>query len=644
MLYKTLYDKYGNFATKESSPNEGGWVRVSCVFTDKHSGGADTRPSAAYNVNSGVYKCFTCGTTLSVWKFLVEHLRITFSEAEQIVHQHTGAFKSEESSDLFVAKNPNIARFQELESRIIYSLKDWDIAREFAERKGITVEVMEKLGVGILTGSNTNWGRTSLVFPYRLRNKIVGLRYRDFLGNKGGENGSLLLPWGLDDFDPNLPTIIVEGETDRLSLYHHGQGVLNVNIISTPTGMFSQSWARIFENYSHPIIVVPQEDETGIRLPQEVQKILPRHDVYTCRIPWQRDEIGKDFAEWAMDHDPAQLFKKFWHKLATLNSSQIVSARDFEEHVLTLGDEDYLVQNLILADSLTVLGGKQKSFKTWAALELIRTFLSGEPLWGIPEFTGTRENNKVLLLEAEGSIKKFNRRIYSVLSGIDYKSNLFIGHRTRYKLDRQEDVEELLKIIHENEINCLVIDPLRNFHHLQEDSSDDTTKIVESLSYLTANTPGLSTTVLHHFHKSGQPEDLWDALRGSSALAGAADLGIFIGKTNKTNVKVCIDGREYSLNQDQFSLEFDTVNSRLLIPQPLTNEEVARYKNYLGHLESTIKRNEVIDLDKVCQDYNMRPEVFLDLVNKSSIVEFNPGGKGRGNTRGIKRIPKSKNS
>ena len=68
-----------DFNIQDILPNSKGWVKVRCVLP----GHNDKRPSAAFNLNNGVYKCFSCHTTTNIYKLISKLKNITYREAVQ---------------------------------------------------------------------------------------------------------------------------------------------------------------------------------------------------------------------------------------------------------------------------------------------------------------------------------------------------------------------------------------------------------------------------------------------------------------------------------------------------------------------------------------------------------------------------------
>lgn len=53
-----IMDEYGS----EYRPTRRGWQKIRCIDADAHVHG-DRNPSASVNIETGYYKCFSCGLT-----------------------------------------------------------------------------------------------------------------------------------------------------------------------------------------------------------------------------------------------------------------------------------------------------------------------------------------------------------------------------------------------------------------------------------------------------------------------------------------------------------------------------------------------------------------------------------------------------
>lgn len=120
------------------------WLGV-CPFHD------DRKPSMHVTPSMGIYKCFACGAGGDVFKFVMEHEKIDFNSAVELVAQET-AFP------LPSQKPENKAEMEE--RAVVLALNDlareWfgeqykqsKIAQDYIQKRGISAETCERFGIG----------------------------------------------------------------------------------------------------------------------------------------------------------------------------------------------------------------------------------------------------------------------------------------------------------------------------------------------------------------------------------------------------------------------------------------------------------------------------------------------------------------
>jgi DNA primase len=70
-----------DFNIQEIKPNSQGWVKVRCILP----GHNDKHPSAAFNLNNGIYNCFSCHTTTNIYKLTSQLKNISYSDAVKYI-------------------------------------------------------------------------------------------------------------------------------------------------------------------------------------------------------------------------------------------------------------------------------------------------------------------------------------------------------------------------------------------------------------------------------------------------------------------------------------------------------------------------------------------------------------------------------
>lgn len=537
MKYYEFYSRYLELPSKTSKE---GFINVKCPIHH------DSNPSAGVDVQTGVFNCHVCGA-FSPAKFLhAVQPSISLEDAYAVVedYKHThGVIEKIETFSKTRVRNPKWDSMYE--EAMSVDLSKIDFAIEYAEARGLSMETLKEAGVGYLPASKTHWKRDSLVFPYFYNGHVVGLRYRDRNGSKGGEEGCFFTLWGVDDLDNGQRVaLLAEGESDRLRMLQVlRQNGLPYPVVSTPTGAFKDEWAREFEGYTR-VLLVPQADGQASKMIDQTGKIL-KNKFGLIQLPWRRKQMGKDFCDWLRYNEDVDFISRV-EAIVGDSNRKIMSGLDFKS--VANKPRRYLINRLLARRQVAVIAGPPKNMKTWFVLNMVRSMITGEELGGIPDLHGGPDHKtvRVLIIEEEGDEEELYQRASNVLQGTDWEQRTFWAHHLGVRLTDEDWVREIEEFVHDNQIDCIILDPLQRMHSGDENSVADMGEVWNNIHRLTSRFKHLSIIVLHHFNKSGDIATGWNAIRGSSRTAAEADLGIFIEKRAKSEgvgIKVKFDGR-----------------------------------------------------------------------------------------------------
>lgn len=549
LMGSNFVDFYETYVEALGNADENGFVKCRCVF---HS---DKKPSATFNIHSGVYTCFSCnsnGDKVATWspvKFLVEHTGITWQEASYIVDEYRRDNELVEPKFKDYVKIPQrIPKFESLVSKAQALLSpDNPQVIEYIKVRGLSYDILKELGVGWLPAEHTNWKRDSLVFPYIYNGRVTGIHYRDSLGNKGGEPKSHMIPWGVDDIPPNTKAvIIVEGESDRLRLAIALKelGVYgNVFPISVPTCSFAREWARELQGVEC-IGVLAQSDEASQRLVKAVQSIF-RSKTSVLILPWKRREVGKDVCDWFKYNTNDEL-QKVLVSILNYRTSTTLTGWELESTANAEGEQPELIKNLLFRQQIGMIVGPQKSYKTWIAFNLVRSLLLKVPFLGINELAPTKDDIEVFIIEEEGSKSKLYERAKAVFSDVpQWREKTYWWHKRRVKIDDDFWIDEIKSVLDKHpKIGLIILDCMQRLHTANEDSATEMMPFWDNLQSITSRYPNVSILIVHHFNKTGVVSDKWKAIRGSSRAGGETDLAFFVEKKSINQVQMSVDGRD----------------------------------------------------------------------------------------------------
>ncbi len=537
-MYEKLYSQHLKLLTSSDDSN---FIRLNCPFTTEHKQG-DKHASAGFDKHNGVFNCFVCGS-MSPSKFFGKFLHDE-QEGQRLVEHFRGEEHLIEFVDTFTEKIYTISpQFEELAILAKqYMNSDESCIQTYMKSRQLDYNTLLHYNVGYLPAKFTNWKRDSIVFPYYLDDKVVGIRYRDCDCNKGGEKDCHFTLWGVDNLVnvTNNVAILVEGDTDNLRTY---QALKNKYVVvSTPTATFQKIWVREFEDIDQ-VIYIPQEDEASILMTKKVQQFLG-DKVTIIPLPWKKREYGKDVCDWLRNRTDEDLCNLIESNIIK-RYNKVMTGQDLRE--LAENEQQWIIKGLLAKRQACFIIGGPKVGKTWLAMNMIRCLLiPGECFCGIPELTSEIRNPKILFIEEEGNLTELKIRADKVLKGIKWESNTFWMHHLSMKLDNPSWVEKLIKTIKELKIDVMFIDPFQRTHNADENDSSAMGLVWNSIDRMLSIFPHLAVIIIHHTKKTGDISDGWNCVRGSSRLAAEADLGIFVDKLPKSHgigIKMNIDGR-----------------------------------------------------------------------------------------------------
>jgi hypothetical protein len=202
---------------------------------------------------------------------------------------------------------------------------------------------------------------------------------------------------------------------------------------------------------------------------------------------------------------------------------------------------DWLIQGLLTEQAVFVIGGEPKTSKTWAGLEVLISCLTGLRCFG--ELPVKRVDRPVFAFLAEDQERSLRNRLRSLAHGKGCDPRPWAGrflYQTLKALDLSslESTAALLADIWlaaPGGISVLYLDPLRDVHSAEENDSGGMKEVMGRLRAL-RNVLGCAVVFAHHSHKASQGTSgrrAGQGLRGSSAVHGAVDGGLYLGGLRK---------------------------------------------------------------------------------------------------------------
>lgn len=230
------------------------------------------------------------------------------------------------------------------------------------------------------------------------------------------------------------------------------------------------------------------------------------------------------------------------------------SAESWETFRDTADEEiSWLVDGLLPRGAFAFIAAPPKKGKTWLALALTISLVSGSPLFGehrIPEPVSA------LYVALEGSRAAIRARTGALSRGmgLDPDSSalerLHVLYRPRpFDLARQESSEWLLEQTAELGADFVVIDVLRAAARFRENDAEDFAVIRDGFAPLLSS--GVTIAVLHHFGKltdTQRDRSPGERMAGTGAMYGALDVGFLItqSESGARRLRVDVDARDFA--------------------------------------------------------------------------------------------------
>ncbi len=270
------------------------------------------------------------------------------------------------------------------------------------------------------------------------------------------------------------------------------------------------------------------------------------------------------------------------------------------EDIFNYPEPSYLVDEIFIEGTVNILGGYTGVGKSIVVLSMVKSILTGEPLWGKYPVL---KKGPVLIVDEETPRGFLRERVEKM--GFDKNLPLYFLHFQDVQLDEGNRFNALKEIIAEVQPVFVVIDSLIRVHRKKEDDAMAMSQVIAKMREI-ANA-GTTLLVIHH-HKKGEGP-INQRLRGSSDIAGGIDI-------------------EYALVAKEDFLTFSSVKTRTKPFYPVKLEMVANDEeigiSYQGieAREKDAVREEVVNIILGEEEKEFGVEEISDALEKSG---FNSG-------------------
>lgn len=537
----------------------------SCPFHNENT------PSFTINPAKQFYKCFGCGKSGDVLKFIVEHDKIPFFEAAKKLADHYNyTLEIEGVKKEFV---PPLERLEKLSAAVIKRFEERGISNNTTLRFKISesVEWMPKADKAVPV----------ICFNYFRNEQLVNIKFRganrDFKMNTGSE----LIFYNLDAIKNDRVAIIVEGEFDCLSMYEAGF----YNVVSVPNGAatgkmeYMDNCWQYFEDKEQVILMV-DNDDAGTKLREELARRLGKNRCLTVEYPagckdandvlvkHGKDAIKQvvdDATEWPMEGiiEMAELYPEVMDFFENGYPEGIkTNIEGFDDH-LTLSP-----------GQLTVVTGTPGSGKS-EFVDYIMTSCTKFHQWrfGVCSFENQPSSLHVTKISEKliGKSFAFRSNPYSRMTKEELEDSLdiiadhyFFININKVDVTLSGILEKAKELVTRKGIKGLLIDPWNYIEHKVPNGYTETQYVSEALTALKsfAITYGVHVFLVAHPTKMKKEGNVYEiptlySISGSAHFFNKTDNGFTIVRDFNTNeVTVYIQKVRFSWSGKVGSVKF----------------------------------------------------------------------------------------
>jgi hypothetical protein len=197
-------------------------------------------------------------------------------------------------------------------------------------------------------------------------------------------------------------------------------------------------------------------------------------------------------------------------------SYQSMGIRDFSQYTLIKYPPPYyLIDQIIMKGTVSILGGVPGIGKSIIALSIIKSLLTGEPLWGRFQVF---ETGPVILVDEENPAHLLSERLQ--LIGIEENLSLHLLFSQGVRLDEESYFDAFMRKLEEVKPILVVIDSLIRVHRQNENDNTEMARVIEQIRRI-ANW-GTTVLLIHHYKKGETP--LIERFRGASEIIAGVDI------------------------------------------------------------------------------------------------------------------------
>ncbi|MBC8550342.1 MAG: AAA family ATPase [Candidatus Brocadiales bacterium] len=504
-----------------------------CPFHD------DKNPSFSFNIESGLFSCFSCDAKGNAYKF-AQKAGIDPTPYKNGVPQQT------ENTPNHVPKQNRNSGEGEIKDPFL-SMNDRKRAKQYSD---YLIENFDELTQGLnwnmesVTNTFTGYDPDKKRFTFLFRDingKAFNLQHHHGKCIKGHPLGRLYPAHQLKEYKHHSSLIFTEGCKDVMTLISQGY-------YAVTSGAGANSIPKDLYNLKpfKKIIILMDNDKAGREGSLKLAKALKRQS-QKSRITvasWGDDmpdkwDITNHFTQNKNRHDLLDDFddilaggKEFHLEIPKkIGAFTIMTGKEASK--TTPPDSEWLIENILPKNFNSLLAGTTGSKKSLWAMEVGMFLANGER-----EFCGNKiipETTNVLYVDNEVGKDETHRRYKKIRNQKNWT-----GDNNFNILTKSGTIEDVWDDIHEAYFyfkpELIIIDSLYNSTSVGDFSrADQIQKVINSLNQFKERY-GVTVLAIHHFNKGGNELGLdIDRMTGAAQLKNWVEWCTIMVKTNVPN-------------------------------------------------------------------------------------------------------------
>lgn len=312
--------------------------------------------------------------------------------------------------------------------------------------------------------------------------------------------------------------ILVEGESDTLTAWHHGLPAL---------GLPGKGMTRLLDPTflaGFKAIYVWQEPDAPY-FPVNVAKALPGFRVLRMVPPGRVKDISEVHIRGL---DVLALVRQLQKEAVELGSAGLEAGSFITASQLLCrkheAEDEIIGEGILPAGGGLILAGESGDGKSLLRLELGIHLALGKDWAGLK----IPQRRRVLIIQTENTQRQEAYRLRRMLLGLGLTYHdigdllLFSDPRHRFNLAKSKDESQLTDIISQSQAEVVIYDPLTSFHSVNENDNVAIRNVLDTITGIN-RTLGVTAIVVHHFGKPGDATSNAYRTRGASSIKDWAD-------------------------------------------------------------------------------------------------------------------------